>query len=226
MQRSLLQKFARVAACGIVLLSVTNVLGVTLNFDDLGTGTNVTNQYAGTGIVFATPGFDVLNNTFGGVVFTPSGSNYLAVTGNGTFNFMIGAAPGTVDFFSFSTLGLLNSFGFYDGATIGAYDSNGNLITSTTVNPIGLFQAQSPGIVSLTGPGIHEVRFTHINNSSGGLFGVDDLTFPEVTPTSEAPEPTSIALFAIGLIGFGVRRSFASTTAIIEAKRNNLHLSA
>ena len=203
---------------------MTAAFGVTLNFDDLGTGTNVTNQYAGDGIVFAAaPGFNALNNTFGGVVFTPSGSNYLAVTGNGTFNFMIGATPGTVDFFSFSTLGLLNSFGFYDGATIGAYDTNGNLVTSTVINPVGPFQAQGSSLVSLTGAGIHEVRFTHINNSSGGLFGIDDLTFPEVTPTtSETPEPTSIALFATGLIGFGVaklRRSKISlklrTTAVI-----------
>ena len=199
-----MQKLLRAAACAIVLLTVTPVFGVTINFDDLGTGTAVTNQYAGDGIVFATtPGFTAINNTFGGVVFTPSGSNYLAVTGDGKFNFMIGAAPGTVDFFSFSTLGLLNSFGFYDGATIGAYDTNGNLITSTTVNPVGPFQAQNSSLISLAGAGIHEVRFTHINNSSGGLFGLDDLTFDDVTGI---PEPASMALLSIGLLGLGLAK--------------------
>jgi hypothetical protein len=198
-----MQRILRAAACGIALFSISPVFAVTLNFDDLGTGTTVTNQYGGNGIVFAAvPGFTVLNNTFGGVVFTPSGSNYLAVTGNGTFNFMIGAAPGAVDFFSFSTLGLINSGGFYNGAIIDAYDTNGSLITSTTVNPVGPSQFQSSSIVNLIGPGIHEVRFTHINNSSGGgLFGLDDLNFGEVTGV---PEPSSMALLSSGLVAFGI----------------------
>jgi hypothetical protein len=198
-----MQRILRAAACGMALFSISPVFAVTLNFDDLGSGTTVTNQYGGNGIVFAAaPGFTILDHTFGGVVFTPSGSNYLAVTGNGTVNFMIGAAPGAVDFFSFSTLGLISSGGFYNGAIIDAYDTNGNLITSTTVNPVGPSEPQSYSVVNLIGPGIHEVRFTHISNSSGeGPFGLDDLTFDEVIAV---PEPGSMILLSAGLLAFGL----------------------
>jgi hypothetical protein len=181
-----------------LLLVAGSLSATTIDFDSAVAGTTITNQYSALGVTFQTsPGsFVVLNNTFGGIVTPSSSPNYLQVAGDGIFDFVFGVYGGSTPSFSFDLLALASSGGYFNGATVTAYDILGNQLQQQVIAPVGPSQNVPSTTVAFSAAGIHEVRFVQTQNPLGpGLFGIDKLTFGAVSQAT--PEPSS-ALMVLG----------------------------
>ena len=182
-------------------------------------GSKTTAQYAAQGIVFDSS-FTVMDNTFGGAVDVPSGSNYLSVFPTGaTIRFVNPAntsQAATTDLFGFTIAGLNAGGGFYAGALVSLFDIGGNLIRSQQFNPVGPNESRSQISYSTSAPNIASVRFDRIENSSGsGLFPIDDVTFGALS-AGGVPEPSvwAFLILGFGAVGGAMRRSTKVRTRV------------
>lgn len=88
-------------------------------------------------------------------------------------------------------------FTYADSLTFSIYDTNGGLLASS--QSAGVSNLGSNELITLSSQGIALLR---INSNSN--FTLDDLSYSNASVP--VPEPSTILLFAIGIIGLGVSR--------------------
>jgi|SRR5579884_2451277 len=198
-------KTALMAAAAMTLVGAT-----TINFDDptitqgspqeintLNGGSYAT-TYAGEGVTFDNS-FFFDNESY----ITPTtGANYARLAGaESTINTI--TFTGTVHSVSLD-IPTENS-GVFDGATIDIY-SGGTLLDQVVINPEASVPPTVPfqNVSYMNGSSaITSITFTRFHNTGNqGIFGIDTLSFS----ATAVPEPASIALVGLGLIGAGVIR--------------------
>ncbi len=165
-----------------------------VNFDDVPTGTIITNQYAGAGIVFSSsrtisngeqssaPNFIIASSTS----FDPITMNFLSPVDQVTMTLIsVGAGQVTVTAYAADLTTIL--------ASVSVQNLNGPANGLNNHDPISL---SSPGIARIF------ARYTITSPVDG--FGIDDVSF-HIQSVASVPEPgsTSFVLLAIVLAGVG-----------------------
>ena len=194
------------ALCALSM--ATPAVATTINFDDLGNGAIVTNQYAGV----------TFSSSAGSQVLTTAQSlgsslpNFICSGQGGTINC---TDPIFVDFAGTGVAGLTflavgdNQAGV--NGSVSVYGSGGALLG--TVATLGDNDFFTPYTVDLTAfTGITRIAIT--NTDPGGL-GYDDFTFGPSAGGS-VPEPASWAmmLFGFGSLGRALRRRSQASARI------------
>lgn len=207
---------AAVLAIGVALNTAKALPVVTtIDFEAVvGQGVDATAYLASFGItVSAEPNtklfvFDETVTYGGGVVGAPSGTQYLSQEGDGTPAGNSARTPPNTFTLTFATQ--LDSFGFSDSAilvpsitspwTATAYDT-GNTILDTASYAGGLLHGTL--LFTLNGPAIDHVTFnqTAAINAAFYAANLDDFIL-----TTSVPEPSTLAIFALGLAGLGFMR--------------------
>lgn len=160
----------------------------------------LTNQFENQGVIFSTVGGSpfaaLIDLGFGHAV---SGANGIgAVDASGNLDYALDldiflVVPGTLNPAVTDSISIqgdqIPSFG---NVVFTAYDVNGNEIASNTIEDTG------GNTFSLSAPGIHEFRLF----STHGDVAYDNLVFDTPTaPVSGVPEPASVGLLALPLMG-------------------------
>jgi hypothetical protein len=181
-----------------VLLSVSGLANaglIEIDFDDLSNGTVVGNNYLTQGVSFVDA--SITSIPLAGIS-APNGINRL-----GSYNFDQNNPITAI----FSTLVSSVSLSGYDVGSAGfimkAYDMQvgGNLLqTVSFVGPdIGIGTNHT---LSLNIGGIRRVEFSQILVGGGDGVVFDNFSFN----TAEVPEPSTLAIFALGIMGLASRR--------------------
>jgi hypothetical protein len=169
---------------------------VFLDLTGLPDGTLLTNQVADQGVVFS--GEDV-------GVFT--GTDYFnTVLGTTNINFVSGVDPGVTDSLTLTEPSINTDYdSFFDGATVSAYDINGDLLETQTFEPEGPYVGTLPATsLTFNDAGINELTLVGIEDYAGGGAFPLELSFDTIT--SPTPEPAAIWLTAAGLAGAALLR--------------------
>jgi hypothetical protein len=163
--------------------------GVILDFDTLTPGSWVGHAYQYAGVIFDAPGWDVRNETFGGIVLFPSSPNYIRLTEqvlSTTLTFVDPANPtiaAATTLFEFDNPGLVASSGFYGGLNAVAKDLQGNVVATESIPSVGPYQARSTFTTTIQAPEIHSIEFTYVPNPwAQALLPIDNVRFNEVIP--------------------------------------------
>ncbi len=113
---------------------------------------------------------------------------------------VLGAGLSTIDFFGNGTPLNLKAYDAVDGAA-----GTGTLLGTATAQdlnfqPNGIYFLGASGTTNI----IRSIEVTHGGATSGNQIGYDDIVF--ATATTAVPEPSSLALCALGAFGLMIRR--------------------
>lgn len=187
----------RAATLLFALLSTANVfLAASINFDSLGDGEQVTNQFAGQGVSFQNAIALVSGISINEFEFPPL-SNFNVVSDDGGPLSVVFATPQTsvFAFFTYSqsiTMHAYDSLNTALGAVSSAAGCESNLALSGTQGCTPNEQLSLSGIGAIS-------RVTITGAVDGGSFVMDDFNFTSDPSSPEIPEPSSFILFAGGL---------------------------
>lgn len=181
-------KLLRALSAGLALAAAAQVQAVTIDFEGFGPGTLITNQYAGLGVNFS--GASISNYTCCG---TPTATLVTATDGGGSgrtgiLNIIFSGGASGVSFG-------YNNYGSLLGGYFQAFDSSNTLI-ETQGYTVASFSALE--LISFASSGIASITITSPSVPSW-LVAIDDLTF-------NVPEPGSLALLGLALLGLGGTR--------------------
>ena len=173
--------------------------------------------YAAQGLVLN--GFSISGETYGNAVIIPSPANYANPNDSGSSISFVDAAglATTSNGFGFTTVGLNNGGGYFNGATLTFLGAMGEVLGNQTFDPVGPNEARSPFTYSNSFAGISSINFSLIRNGSGpGLFAIDDVTFAINPVAAAVPEPAAWAMMILGMgaVGFAMRRRQKVTTRV------------
>jgi len=144
-------------------------------------------------------------------VYAASGVNFLdQQTGGATSRSYDVVFGSTLDSFAFTRTAYFGATGsglIYPAWSATAYDSGGGILASVGEAKTGTFN--TPGspvpakVFLLNTPGIAKVRFfgDHEGNAGRAAAAVDDFVLETSTPA--VPEPSTLVLFGLGMVGLG-----------------------
>ena len=171
-----------------------------IDFDDTDAPTlfvetsSLSNYYADVGVLF-----EGTTGTGGSILDNGGNFSFSAKSGTDFLAFNTGAGTGKTERISFfetqGTVSLFAASGISGTFTLSAFDINDVLLGTTTVDTSTTWQE-----LTLNFAGTASVLFT----STVDVFGIDDLAFGP--GTTQVPEPGSIALIGLGLLGFAAAR--------------------
>lgn len=201
------------AQAGVITIGDTKLTNTTnfQNFDVGTVGSNITNQFAASGLTFvtnATAGMTltsstVCNNPNAGVSnqYLFMGVNYPCSPSTTMKNGVSILFDKDVAELSWDGFNRANgSNGYLIEALL-----DGVVVSSTNFNSRNRFDGKS---VMITGSVFDELRFTE-NGNYQGYFAIDNMAWNTVAvggDTGEVPLPGTIPLLAIGMVGFGFMR--------------------
>jgi len=181
------------AAVGLTVPSL--VVADLITFEGLANGTVVTNQFAGVEFS-ANAGFENQVTTQPGIGF---GDNFICTAAVGQ---NINCTQETILTFS----GLVNGLNFWQvgdnaNGVVALVDVFTNGVFAATVNILGFNDFNTPNLVDLTAfTDVSSIRIYNVTDP-GGL-GWDNFEFF----ANAVPEPGTLALLGIGLLGMGAAR--------------------
>ncbi len=189
-------KMLKAAVAGLVLAVSGFANAGLITFDDHAVGSIITDQYLSDGVVFSGWENGVEVNLTTSNVYSPTYGIYLGNSDSGT------AFPGNrwdeirMDFIS----GVDNlSFKLYshgsNSITFNAYDIS-NAIIETIVMSSGPW-----GNVNFSSTNI--TRVSALQPDDNWYWAMDEVSF---SPTASVPEPSTLAIFALGIMGLASRR--------------------
>lgn len=160
--------------------------GATLiDFNSLANNTLITNQFVASGVV-ASGGLFADTTNSGAIFGSPAASNFLPTSpGPGPYNTITLTFSSAIIRIGMNEISNSGTFNIAEvGGTLG-------FASSLTPSFVGLEDLNGFTSVVLT-----------VTGAANNAFGIDNLRF---TPRA-VPEPASLALIALGLAGFGLRR--------------------
>lgn len=175
------------AAAGLVAV-VTPAAAATVNFEDLSNATPTYDRYANKGLTFSS------KTSYW--IYEHTGSKSTA--GNyslGSWGWENITGYFTVAVNSLSML-VGDEGGDFDRATLNVYDSANHLLASASGSGYSWFSLSVDSATSIA-------RFEIIQS---GAVAIDNLTFSAVTAANNVPEPGTLALAGLGMVGAALVR--------------------
>jgi hypothetical protein len=195
--RTLRLVLATTAAC-LLTVATSEAALITLDFDELTSGTTLDTEYAANGVTFSnSAGALIVQTATPGAPFTaPNAVLPLNYSAAGNFNEATFSSS-----VSFVSVVMGDFAGDQDSLLLTAYDAADNVIaTDTDVLPAPV----SGGLLlSVAAPNIAYVRFYGIGTSNNSLY-FDSFAFD--TAAVSTPEPATLTIFGMGIAIVGARR--------------------
>ena len=190
-------------AASLLALSASATQAATINFDSLGNGVAVTNQFAALGTFSSEAGFTNLTTA------QNLGSSLPNFICTGPIGGSIDCTHETILDFTNPVSGLtLLGVGVNDVGVVAQIDVFVNSLFNSTVSVIGTGTPLNPVLVNLGAfSNVTRIRIRNITDAAG--IGWDDFTFE--TGAAAVPEPTTLVLFGSGMIGAYMRRRRKTT---------------
>lgn len=191
---------------------------IVLDFEGVGNGAQISNFYNGGtdsqgnsgtnyGIAFGPNALGLIDSDAGGsgnIANEPSPSTVMYfTTGSAILNYAAGFSTGFSFFYVSSTNAVVN---VYDGLNatgnlLGSINLIAQFSTGCSGDPTGAFCNFSPAGLSFAGLA-RSIDF----GGTVDQIAFDDITFGAATPGNAVPEPGTLALIGLGLLGAAARR--------------------